>query len=239
MKHLLIRISRLFISQKNKKYKDLDYKQYMLDFGFITEKGEFKIKDEIKLKAAYERAWQNRDFEINKFWSRAAYFWGFIVLIFGGYIGLVTNNTLDKQTQSFLLLIFISLGIIFSFGWYLVIRGSKHWQENWEKHIDMLEDYVTGPLYKTIYYKTAFFSVSKVNEILSFLIILIWFGLLYYQLNKNNHLPCSTYASWKLDVQIFIVLIGTLLFLVCLIYGYSRKSYVNRKNGFIQRKPSI
>lgn len=66
--------------------------------------------------------------------------------------------------KNIILLILISLGLIFSVAWTLAISGSKHWQENWEKHIDILEDYITGPLYKTIYYSKLFYSVSKVNK---------------------------------------------------------------------------
>src|SRR5690554_7502176 len=42
------------------------------------------------------------------------------------------------------------LGVVFSFAWFCVNRGSKYWQENWEKHVDVLEDEVTGPLYKVV-----------------------------------------------------------------------------------------
>ncbi|MGH8568044.1 MAG: hypothetical protein ACREXU_08475, partial [Gammaproteobacteria bacterium] len=31
-----------------------------------------------------------------------------------------------------------------------VNRGSKFWQENWENHVDLLEDQIMGPLYKTV-----------------------------------------------------------------------------------------
>ena len=37
----------------------------------------------------------------------------------------------------------------FSLAWTLVNKGSKFWQKNWEAHIDMLEENVTGNLYET------------------------------------------------------------------------------------------
>ena len=64
--------------------------------------------------------------------------------------------------KNIILLILISLGLIFSVAWILVISGSKHWQENWGKHLDILEDYIAGPLYKTIYYSKLFYSVSSI-----------------------------------------------------------------------------
>jgi hypothetical protein len=66
---------------------------------------------------------------------------------------------------------------VFSVGWYLVNRGSKAWQKNWEAHVDLLEDEVIGPLYKTTINRYKYelmdpvdafpFSVSKINQLLS------------------------------------------------------------------------
>ena len=63
----------------------------------------------------------------------------------------------------------ISFGFITALAWSLINVGSKFWQRHWEKHLDMLEDKITGPLYKTVYaYKTTkTFSVSKINSIIS------------------------------------------------------------------------
>jgi hypothetical protein len=41
------------------------------------------------------------------------------------------------------------LGFLFSLAWYFVNRGSGAWQRNWESHVDLLEDEIMGPLYKT------------------------------------------------------------------------------------------
>jgi hypothetical protein len=38
---------------------------------------------------------------------------------------------------------------VFSVAWHCVNKGSKYWQENWENHVELLEDQVFGPLYKT------------------------------------------------------------------------------------------
>ena len=60
------------------------------------------------------------------------------------------------------------LGFFFSVGWIFALIGSKHWQENWENHIELLEDYVTGPLYKT--YQSGSFSVTNVNSAIAWVI---------------------------------------------------------------------
>ena len=42
------------------------------------------------------------------------------------------------------------LGLLTAIANVLSARGSRFWQENWEKHIDMLEDEFEGRLYKTV-----------------------------------------------------------------------------------------
>ena len=85
--------------------------------------------------------------------------------------------------------IIICLGLIFSLAWYLVNKGSKFWQENWEKHLDLTEDKVIGSLYKTTISKETYssfwnptkayaVSVSKVNQILSLFVFLVWVCIL-------------------------------------------------------------
>jgi len=141
---------------------------------------------------ALKKAWKVRNFEIDKFWQRSAFFWGFIALIFTGYFTIVTGKHNKEAISMYLDFYLILLGLIFSVAWFLVIRGSKQWQENWEKHIDYLEDEITGPLYKTIYYKgETFYSVSRIISILAVVVIVTWvFLLLRYLLYKCNFIIC-------------------------------------------------
>lgn len=125
-----------------------------------------------------------RKFEIDMYWKRAAYFWTFIGAVLAGYILLLNNpnqSSLHRKGQ----FILITLGVLFSLCWYFVNRGSKFWQLNWEKHLDIMEDELIGPLYKTTihrdYYKKLFaineqypFSVSKINILLSFSVFILW-----------------------------------------------------------------
>jgi hypothetical protein len=118
-----------------------------------------------------------RKFEIELYWKRATYFWTFIGAAFAGYA------VSYEKANIWLQLIFSCLGLLFSFSWFLVNSGSKFWQNNWERHVDLLEVMVIGPLYETIAHCTnencfltapAQFSVSKINQILSFFISLFW-----------------------------------------------------------------
>ncbi|HAO07224.1 MAG TPA: hypothetical protein DCQ50_09580 [Chryseobacterium sp.] len=208
---------------KEPKRNKFDYLK-RLNIGDLKEK-----PNEDKIKEAYERAWHNRDFEIDKFWSRAAYFWTFIAVIFGVYFALVTFDAKDKaaifteiKTKfPYFELYIICIGLIFSFAWKYVIIGSKRWQENWEMHIDYLEDYVTGPLYKTVFRKGRFYSVSKINLILSNIIIVVWIAILYSYLDRINALPC---IHSSINKNVFGTLCFTIYVIAQFMYGYGRTS---------------
>lgn len=145
--------------------------------------------------AALSHALDIRKFEIDLYWKRASYFWTFIGAALAGYVAVQASNSLTKTSPSILL---SCLGLVFSFAWLLANRGSKYWQENWENHVDMLEDAVTGPLYKVVLSRrkpsghSAFishaltgpspFSVSKINQLLSLFVTLIWIVLLFTSL---------------------------------------------------------
>jgi hypothetical protein len=153
--------------------KEISEQNYLRPFLEKDDEGKLKVH------AALERAWKNRDFEIDKYWSRATYFWTFIAATFGGYFLILSrvNTSNDRQALSHylqeVLFIIASLGLVFSYAWVLVNRGSKKWQENWEKHIDILEDFITGPLYKTVMEDKGF-SVSKVNLLVSQFVFYVW-----------------------------------------------------------------
>jgi len=133
---------------------------------------------------ALETALDVRKFEIDLYWKRAAYFWAFIAASLVGY-----TTTVDLKYGGTLPVIFANLGLAFSFAWLCMNRGSKFWQGNWEKHVDLLEDGIQGPLYKVIAFerppkdhllsRTAFpFSVSKINQIVSNYVFVLWVVLL-------------------------------------------------------------
>ncbi len=182
-----------------------------------------------KRTIALEHALDIRKFEIELYWKRAAYFWTFIGATFGGFVAI---QALDLDQQQDLSVILSCVGIVFSFAWLCVNRGSKHWQENWEKHVDMLEDGVTGPLYKVVLSRsaprsfqerishaitgTSPFSVSKINQIISLYITALWACLLFYSLPKVN---CITDIK---GIHLAVILIS---FISCLMFYFLARSY--------------
>ena len=107
-----------------------------------------------KCEKALEFAERVRQFEIELYWKRSAYFWTFIALAFAGYGALQVNGggNFEQENLDFLL---ANVGFVASAAWFLVNRGSKYWQEHWETQVDRLENCVTGPLYKAVIARNA------------------------------------------------------------------------------------
>ena len=167
-------------------------------------------------KAALKQALDIRKFEIERYWKRAAYFWTFIGAAFAAYFILPRMGDTHALEPTYAV---TCLGFLFSLAWYFVNRGSKAWQQNWEMHVDLLEDAVMGPLYKTVLkphdYKfwlptVAYsFSVSKINQILSLVITAFW---LLFMLRTLAEFPlCDLSRSWVAAVVTFLTAAGVVL----------------------------
>jgi hypothetical protein len=190
--------------QLKKGYKPITKEEYLKKFG-----GNGISLDINKLKNAHKFAWETRNFEIDKFWTRTIFFGGFTALIFNGYIDILSGS--QSVSIKNLDIYLICLGIIFSVAWVLSIYGSKHWQENWEAHIDMLEDEITGPLYKIIYCKRWWqcFSVSEINKFLVFVIGGMWTILLVMSIKSKdgNEIDCGIIIGIGLTVFAIVLMV--------------------------------
>jgi len=176
-----------------------------------------------------------RKFEIELYWKRAAYFWTLIAAAFAAYFVLQSVESTVKDPSSIFLV--TCIGFILSLGWYLVNRGSKYWQENWERHVDVLEDEIIGPLYRTNLARTECsiikphdsfpFSVSRINQMISLFITVIWLAL-----------GIHSFPFFSLtNKYLFLAYCGlgglTLTFAILLIWlGWPKKSPRKRKINF-------
>lgn len=145
--------------------------------------------------AALQHALDIRKFEIQLYWTRSAYFWTFIGAALVAYGG---TRTLTEPERTDLTVLLCNVGLVFSVAWFFANRGSKQWQENWENHVDRLEDDVTGPIYKTVLRRPkpqrlrehierfvpgpGPYSVSKINQLISVYICIFWVLLLLHAL---------------------------------------------------------
>lgn len=182
--------------------------------------------DRALLEAALEQARDARKFEIEMYWKRATYFWAFIAAAFVGYAAFFNYR------HAFAAFLMSMIGLVFSHAWYLANRGSKFWQENWENHVELLEDSVTGPLYKTIAQRPipqkkedqTFddrwigplpLSVSKINGVVSMFVILIWAELALAAsstaLYPDWHTVIDAWPWYGLLAARLVVLLGLIL----------------------------
>lgn len=208
----------------------------------VNEKKEyldsFKNGEEVKYakhEKALEKALDIRKFEIELYWKRGTYFWAFIAVAFTSYFLVLTMDVSKSGiTQEFkdeLIFILNLLGLFLSTSWFFVNKGSKYWQENWEKHVDLLEDDIMGPLYKTTVYRDGFwdrfnplksfpYSVGKINQLISFGIIFLWLFLLirFIVVKLDFTIHCIN-ISYTIVSAFFIV-----LFLVLFLYAKSSET---------------
>ncbi|ENM3816781.1 hypothetical protein KG376_002391 [Vibrio cholerae] len=172
-------------------WRSMDQKQYDKTFDVGNP-------DSRKLQAAFAQVCDIRKFEIELYWKRAAYFWALIVVAFAGYFSILSSEITKVESKYFLSLVVASIGFVFTFAWFLSCRGSKYWQENWENHMDLLENSITGPLYKTLLERPkpmpffdkwvtgpASISVSKVNQWVAVFVLFCWVSLVGFSLYKS------------------------------------------------------
>ena len=178
-----------------------------------------KIKSGDKnLNKTLEQALEVRKFEIELYWKRTTYFWAFIASSFAGYFVAMKSSEFKEMT-----IIVAIIGLLFSIGWYLANRGSKYWQRNWEAHVDLLENNQIGPLFKTILNPKPIkfknitgeypLSVSKINQILSFSIILIWIYILFYSIDYVFEIVQNDLVEKIINALSFLIMFFLTLFL--------------------------
>jgi hypothetical protein len=196
-------------------------------------------------KAAFKKAWEIRNFEIDKFWQRSIYFWGFIALIFTGYVYCITSESSCIVKAMYFDLYMILLGGIFSVAWLLVICGSKRWQDNWEAHIDKLEDEITGPLYKTLYYKgkgRRYYSVSRINEALALVVIVVWCTLFIRYVFDNCTIFKNMLVCYPQIEKILFVMLPIIVAIGCvsnLLKCETANGKIKADKADFQRKPGV
>ena len=173
-------------------------------------------------KKALEFALDIRKFEIELYWKRATYFWAFIAISLAGYGSVLAAKEIRCDEKGEALLTASCLGLVFSVAWYFVNRASKLWQENWEKHVDLLEDAVIGPLYKTVLRDDDIrfwrlwgpypFSVSKLNQILSMFVVLLFLLLVVSALWKCT---CAGWSTGPFTISMVVLTVAAVVALSC------------------------
>ncbi|ANI82428.1 MULTISPECIES: RipA family octameric membrane protein [Kosakonia] len=202
--------------------------EYNIKFGINSEGS--KIHEE-----AFKQVSDIRKFEIELYWKRAAYFWALIAVAFAGYFSILSSEHIPSKV--FLSFVVSCIGFVFTFAWFLSSRGSKYWQENWENHLDLLEDEITGPLYKTLLERPGYenivdkfitgpmsVSVSKINQWVCFFISVIWLILAAFSTYNSFSTLDLVLKDWlKIFAYSVSLILALLSCIMMFIFGKTHK----------------
>lgn len=227
---------------------------YIAKFGWCSADPEksSKYPSTTRLAKAYEVALDIRKFEIDLYWKRSTNFW---VLVAGisAALGLLATGTVPEKTVTILgamhreiacqVLSFAAMTVCCA--WWLVNRASKFWQKNWESQVEILEQEVLGPLYKTVlsakghFEKTAHYSVSDINQAASAYFLILFFSLgLYF--SGFQYLfaipPNQTAPVWQFDLGKALTITFNAIFILTFRFGKAVKTTAqkNRLDGLLE-----
>jgi hypothetical protein len=172
-------------------------------------------KDKDKRLAAFTRACERRDFEIELYWKRATYFWAFQVAIFAAFGLLWRAADAAAGDWSPITILLAALGILTALTHSLSVRGSGFWQQNWESHIDILENEFEGSLYKTVWLNKGkvSYSVARVNRSLADYFVVFWamvFIYVVWRFLKAHSVEISPPDWWPVGYVVVVFLITLL-----------------------------
>lgn len=127
-----------------------------------------------------------RKFEIELFWKRSVFFWGFIAAAFVGY------GVLRDRGFGFATLAITCFGVLCSVSWILINLGSKFWQENWEqaakmyaKDVAFKEFWLAEPVEDKGLLSAARYSVSRLVISLSCFTTGLWVLILAAEVRRS------------------------------------------------------
>lgn len=189
-------------------------------FDAYIAKRAFVIPEIESHKKAFDIAHENRKLEISLFWQRSLFFWGFVASALVGYGAAYGKSTI---LSSFLAL----FGFVCSVVWTSGNRGSKYWQQYWEKKVNFYQHYTTGnifydriPHHPRIWenYAPRRISVSKLTMALSDYMVILWFILCVITVFK----PLFTIPAWVYEYGPIFLLFCTLLY--CSVFLWNSRS---------------
>ena len=133
------------------------------------------------VERALALAVDTRKFEIERFWQRALFFWGFIAA------AAVAYSSDAFKDDHYAKLVIACFGVICSLAWTLGNRGSKYWQEAWETKVERLEqDALDMRLFSQIerpqskgFWGGSRFSVTQLAIALSDFTLIVWIAAMF------------------------------------------------------------
>lgn len=160
----------------------------------------------------YETVTDERKLELNLFWQRSVFFWGFIASAFIAYAALKDDVLLRFFVSCF--------GVVCSLAWTLANRGSKYWYEAWEKklrsaYVGVLDENIYEKVMPTNHPTRAWsgrrYSVTRLAIGLSDFTFFIWVMLFFTTATRQIWTP----TNWVVLASLF----ATVIYVVALFRG--------------------
>jgi hypothetical protein len=182
-----------------------------------SEESDDSKRAEKRLDCAIEA----RQFEIDLFWRRSIFFWGFISAAFVAVAASYGGHP-------YLAIALTCFGLICSLCWTLLNRGSKYWYEAWEAKVQREEPTVMGKLFgqaepikqDVFWVRAQRYSVSKLLIVLSDFVFVLWTAILLYQLVARIPWP-QVLSSWRPILVLAFVLLTLVYIALALYFGRS------------------
>jgi hypothetical protein len=150
---------------------------------------------------ALDVAHESRRCEADLYWKLAAYFGAVIGVVFAGYFAL------ERSADPASLYVVACLGFLFSLAWYVVNRAAGAGQRNWESQIGLLEDAVTGPLYKSAVsrgsgwpFEPRGVSPARINSVLALTVAAVWLLLLSRTVARIVQVEVLSGTLWAMSL---------------------------------------
>ena len=181
----------------------------------LDQEGEFFARyleatglKETDYQAALKLAYDHRKFEIDLYWKRATYFWAFQAVAFASVGLFLKDGALPPNAN--IMLVPVLLGAITAAVGWMTSSGSKFWQENWESHVDLLENQLKARVTATILTRDEpRYSVSKLNQGLLGCLFVGWIGAFTYFLFRTHIDRIAAQLHWIAPVLAMAFLLGS------------------------------
>lgn len=167
--------------------------------------------------------------EIELFWKRSLFFWGFIA---AALVALATSYH-DHPRLALGVTVF---GTVCSLCWTLANRGSRRWHVHWEKMVQVEQKPIIGDLFGIrakgeqgdFWLQARPYSVGKLTIALSDFVLCFWIGVLSYQVFSLVHHLAGAW-EWR-DIALATWVVFGLIY-AGLVLWKARSSHPEEKNS--------
>ena len=195
--------------QNNHFQKNLDYFAAILGKEVYNQTSPTEKQLSI-LNEAYKQTLDTRKFEIELYWKRATFMWpinGALLVLIGIFAKLFYDAPIDRRTEYFMAISVISLlGYLISMISSGISQGGKYWQENWEYHLDMLEPFFCGNLFKTHFSRRPKpYSISELQDTVNLILLFLWVVILAISISQ------TPFTNWQI-ITILVITFASITY---------------------------